>query len=469
MGYKILTKKTIISYLLNIESLRDFFDDAEKMTVQEIGDGNLNLVFVVSQENQKLIIKQSLPYLRCAGEGYPLAKERMHYEIKALQLFDELVLSHVPKIYYTDKKMCLIVMEYLENCQVMRKGMMQKIYYPNFAEHISTFLAKALFKTSSLCLDTEQKSRLMIAFRGNELRKLTENFVFTFPYMQHETNVIIPELKAEAEKLFANIKFKENILKLKYLFMNKTDALLHGDLHTGSIMLNQDNTYVIDAEFAFVGPFGFDLGVVLANLIMSWISHFERSKDADYQEKILQTILNFLNLFKQKFLELWNQHVANPLIQDGFMSDKGIRSYQNEFMRTMLQETVGFAGCEIARRQLGKAGVEDIRAIADTKAAARAEKMALAIAQEFVVYHHDFDNAKDIIFVLWQFAKKYYPSNTQCKEEKISNWLPGLLTTALLTTGLFQCAGAKSQPKKYSPAKSQGEEDAPDKFEKCKL
>jgi thiamine kinase-like enzyme len=41
-------------------------------------------------------------------------------------------------------------------------------------------------------------------------------------------------------------------------------ALLHGDLHTGSIMCTETTTFVIDHEFAFYGPMGFDVGAFLA-------------------------------------------------------------------------------------------------------------------------------------------------------------------------------------------------------------
>ncbi len=50
-------------------------------------------------------------------------------------------------------------------------------------------------------------------------------------------------------------------------------ALIHGDLHTGSIMVNEQDTKVIDPEFAFYGPMGFDVGTLLANLLLNLCSH----------------------------------------------------------------------------------------------------------------------------------------------------------------------------------------------------
>lgn len=52
-------------------------------------------------------------------------------------------------------------------------------------------------------------------------------------------------------------------------FITQAEALLHGDLHTGSVMVTQDTAYVIDAEFAVYGPIAFDVGKFLANLLLA--------------------------------------------------------------------------------------------------------------------------------------------------------------------------------------------------------
>jgi 5-methylthioribose kinase len=297
-------------------------------------------------------------------------------------------------------------MQFLGDHIIMRKGLIAGAYYPQFANHISTFLAESLFKTSSLFLDSTEKYALIAKFNQNQLRKLTENFVFTFPFMSHETNRVHANLQTQAETLWADTDFKKNVLRLKNTFMNKTDALLHGDLHTGSIMLNTEETYVIDPEFAFAGPFGFDVGALLANLIMSWLSHFERSKDNAYQEWILTTIKDFLLQFEQKFLALWNTHPTSDLIENGFITGNDLKTYQHEFMQDILREAIGFAGCKMARRQLGLAGVEDISGITDEAAACRVKDLALQIAREFVVHHQSYHDVDDIITTLRRYAPK---------------------------------------------------------------
>jgi 5-methylthioribose kinase len=399
MAYTILDVSNLEAYLFTLPEIKAFFD-AESLIIDEIGDGNLNFVFLVtsgSDASKRLIVKQAVPYLRCVGESYPLAKERMTYEIRSLRRFSELT-AHIPKIYHSDEEMSVIIMEYLGEHIIMRKGMIAGTLYPHFAEHISSFLADALFKTSSLSLSSSDKRALIAQFINNsELCKLTEDFVFTAPFMEHETNAELPELSDEAQRISEDVELKTKILHLKYKFMNQSDALLHGDLHTGSIMLSRDETYVIDSEFAFVGPMGFDIGALIANLLMSWISHTVLDEKSDYPDWILQTIEEMWQSFEKKFLKLWNETPESALFTKGFADDAVLKAYQEQYMLTLFQESIGFAGCKIIRRQFGIAGVEDIRGIEDAKKREAANRLAIRIGERFIKEYHILNNITSVI------------------------------------------------------------------------
>ncbi len=269
MSYHILNLHNIQTFLYAIPDIKLFFND-DTLLIEEIGDGNVNFVFIVKSKNdpqKALIVKQAVPYLRCAGEAFPLSKERMTFEIRALQSYVQNVPQYAPKIYHADEEMSVVVMQYLGDHIIMRKGLIVGARYEGFSEQIADFLAKTLFFTSSLYLQSAQKRELIDHFNANkELCKLSEDFVFTFAFMPHETNVVQEQCQEEAQRLFSQMQFKKNVLKLKYIFMTQSDALLHGDLHTGSIMINDKETYVIDPEFAFVGPFGFDIGGIDSQL-----------------------------------------------------------------------------------------------------------------------------------------------------------------------------------------------------------
>ncbi len=404
MSYEILTIETVKEYILNIKEINHYLQDGD-IEIDEIGDGNLNFVYIVTnRDNQKsLIVKQAVPYLRIAGEGFPLSRDRMSYEIRALKFYEEHVPTFAPKIYYADEEMSLVIMENLSEHIIMRKGLIDRVYYPHFAEHISSFLAQTLFYSSSLYLNSSEKRALIDRFNSNtELCKLTEDFVFTLPFMEDETNDINPDLIDEAKALFAQNLFKKNLLKLKYIFMTQNDALLHGDLHTGSIMLNKQETFVIDPEFAFVGAFAFDIGALIANMINSYISHFYRSNDREYRDWILETIREIYTKFESKFLELWAKHPNSALLKEGFISDSELDEFKSEFMRNIFSQSVGFAGCKIARRVFGIAGVEDIRGIEDKEKRKEAELMALRVGKELILNYERVRDVEGLIGLLPQ-------------------------------------------------------------------
>ena len=392
-----------MEYLYSIDSIKAYFNEDE-LIVDEIGDGNLNYVFIIKSrqdEKKALILKQAVPYLRCVGEEYPLSKERMTYEIRALTNFKEITSDYIPELYDVNEDMSTVIMQFLDEHIIMRYGMISKNIYPQFAEHISTYLAQNLFKTSSLHLSSKDKRELIDRFNSNtELCKLTEDFVFTFAFMEHDTNDEYAQNHPLSQKLFNDMSFKKAALDLKYKFMTQNDALIHGDLHTGSIMLNEKETFIIDPEFAFVGPFGFDIGALIGNLTMSYTSHVALQSDISYQEWILQTIEDILVGFEEKFLKLWSEQTESALLTQGYIDNDYLDEFKQDFMRNILRDSVGFAGCKMARRMFGIAGVADIREIEDKQTKDKAIEMTLEIAKAFVKQHRHINSIKEVMNII---------------------------------------------------------------------
>jgi len=410
MSYTELDKNSICTYLKPIKEIKDFFKN-DDIQAKEIGDGNLNYVYLISSvqnPNKALIAKQAVPYLRCVGEEFPLSKDRMNYEIRALKKMKEIIPNSIPDIYYSDEEMSLLIMQYLDKHTILRYELINQKKFINFSDHISTYLANALFHTSSLSLQSDEKRALVDSFNKNtQLCKLTEDLVFSFPFMEHETNENDnTKNNPLAENLFQDMDFKEKVLELKYKFMTQNDTLLHGDLHTGSIMLNENETYVIDPEFAFVGPFGFDIGALIANLVNNYIHHHIVTKSEDFKDYLLNLIIEILEQFNNKFLELWDNQQNSALIVEGYIDDKTLVKYKQKFMTSILKDSIGFAGCKMARRVFGVAGVEEIRGIEDTKLRAKAEQMAIDIAREFVMKHDQINSIEQIITIIKEKSER---------------------------------------------------------------
>ena len=411
-GYHPLTVERVPDYLAAIPAMKPRLAGAGRLDCAEVGDGNLNLVFTVRRgENGPgvAVVKQALPYLRCAGEGWPLGRQRMLFESKALQIEGELCPGLVPELIHFDEPMSLVVMEYLDSHRIMRKGLIEGVKYPKFAEHMATFLARSLFLTSDLYLPTaEKKAQVAYFARNTELCKITEDFVFTNPFMESPDNRHNPRIDAQVQALRADARLKIEIAALKDGFLARTQALVHGDLHTGSVMLNLADTRVIDPEFAFYGPMGFDVGALLGNLVLAYCSHEIHSRDEaarrDYQGWLIDTIRHVWNGFYDQFMQLWRTENKGEATRPEFFAACGGQAaldlYRRRYLLGVLQDSVGYGGCKMMRRQLGIAHVEDIESIKDPADRAVAESMALAIGQRFITERAQVQGIDDMIDIV---------------------------------------------------------------------
>ncbi|MEM7536662.1 MAG: S-methyl-5-thioribose kinase [Chloroflexota bacterium] len=254
MNYYALDVNTVIDYVKNRPALKEHFPTNATLIAKEVGDGNLNLVFFVENADDptnSIVVKQALPYLRVMGESWPLTRERVRYETQALRKHQEVASGLSPAVYDYDDEMSTLSMEHLREHEIMRKPLVERKRFPLFADHISTFLANSLFYTSDLYLTGAEKKKMQELFTNEQLRKLQEDVVYTNPYMDAEENDWNPLVDDAAQAVRANAELKMAIADAKRAYTTHAEALIHADLHTGSIMLNTEDTRVIDPEFAF--------------------------------------------------------------------------------------------------------------------------------------------------------------------------------------------------------------------------
>jgi 5-methylthioribose kinase len=70
---------------------------------------------------------------------------------------------------------------------------------------------------------------------------------------------------------------------------------------TCQIMLTASDTRVIDPEFAVYGPMGFDVGLFIGNLLLSFFSH----EDSSFKRWLLDTVEQFWLHFESKVRAAW--------------------------------------------------------------------------------------------------------------------------------------------------------------------
>ena len=416
MAYQALDERSVPTYLKSRPAMERVFSRDATLSAREVGDGNLNLVFIVESQDdpaQSAVLKQALPYLRVAGADWPLTRERMRFETQALLLENELAPGLVPEVYDHDSEMSLVVMEYLGRHEIMRKPLVGRKRFPMFADHISTFMARTLFFTSDLYLTGVEKKELQAKYINPHMCKIQEDFVFTNPYMEspeNNWNVLIDD---EVQAVRRNSELKLAIAEMKADYMTRAQALIHSDLHTGSIMLNDHDTRVIDPEFAFFGPMGFDVGAVLENLVLNHLSHYAHTPDAEeraeFQEYLLELVCNVWTKFADKFEALWLENNRGELMPakywDYVGGDSAFSEFRRRYMHQLLQDTAGHGGCKMLRRMMGIVSVWDFTSIQDLENRAIAERLAIRIGTRWVLERHDIDSVEDLVAIVREETK----------------------------------------------------------------
>jgi 5-methylthioribose kinase len=312
----------------------------------------------------------------------------------------------VPAVLHHDEALALIAMELLEPHVIMRKGLISGTRYPRFVEDITTFLARTLYLSSDLAVPAAQKKEGIGAFCGNHaLCKITEDLIFTDPYYQAEQNRwTSPWLDATAAAFREDLDLHVAISRLKLKFMGSPDALIHGDLHTGSIMVTESETKVIDPEFAFYGPMGFDLGAVLGNLVMNYLASVghERSpgERRSFEAWMLETIENVWTEFSRKFVALWRAEANGDAYPAALFAGPAgaarLEAERKAFMDRLFQDTVGFAAAKIIRRILGLAHNIDFEWIEDPLIRATCEARSLRLARAMLLDTPSFRSIGDV-------------------------------------------------------------------------
>ena len=395
-AFQALSTETLGHRLGQLAVLRDHIG-GEPWKVREVGDGNLNLVFIVEGPKATAIVKQALPYVRLVGESWPLPLKRSFFEYNALTRQEARAPGSTPKVMHFDEAQAIIVMEFLTPHVILRRALIDGRMPPKIGRDLGLFLARTLFRGSDLSLPARERKADLALFAGNvELCDITENLVFSDPYFEAEMNRHTPGLDALVAELRADRDLKVEAQRMKHLFAATAETMCHGDLHTGSVMVTDEETRVIDPEFAFYGPMAFDVGMLLANYWMAYFSQAGHEKAAgdraEQRDWLLGIVVETWSVFRQEFSRLWREERTGMLYQKSLYEDRGdpLAADQalDHVVATLWRDLLGFAGVELHRRILGLAHNADFETIADEQLRADCEAKALKLGRHLLVNRH---------------------------------------------------------------------------------
>ena len=409
--YEPLTIKNLPQRLKTIPELTALIGiDINSWKVEEIGDGNLNLVFIVKGPAGSVIVKQALPYVRLVGDSWPLPLYRAYFEYNALTRQASRAKDTVPKVFYFNNDQALIIMEYLTPHKILREKLILGEKVENLANTLGSFCANTAFRGSDLSLDTKEVKSDRALFSGNvAIPAITEGLVFCDPYFEAEMNSHTLGLAPIVEILRSDIEMKSRVQHLFRLYSSQQDTMCHGDLHSGSIMCTSSESKVIDPEFVTYAPFGFDLGMLFANFFMAFFSQPEHRKEdlATYQNWILGVVSDTWLSFEKQFSQLWNKERTGMLYpktmfeNQGHSSEKALQGLLNDIWKN----TLGFCGIEMHRRCLSLAHNADFERIEDTKLRAPLEARNLMMGRELILKSEKITSSANLLKLAEKFNR----------------------------------------------------------------
>lgn len=373
MNYKLLDKESAIEYAVG----KNLFQSDEKITCQEIGDGNINYVFRLKGKKKSYIFKQADELLRSSQR--PLSQNRMNIEAFMLNYYNKSTAKFAPKLYFYDRDLKLIAMEDLFDYKNLRHEYMNGNFYNDCTKRLGEFCVKSLLPTTIFYMDLNKRRKLQSMICNEDMCNITEDLVLTEPFIDYKKrNVITEGLEDYVEENIyndRNLKLRAAVLKEK--FVNDKQALIHGDLHTGSIFVKEGSVKIIDPEFAVFAPVGYDLGNVLANLFFALIYNEEVLKNVEGVKEIKKQIEIFIKSLQYNFFNYFKKRkVLEPSFKNPDFIKKTIQSYMTDMY--------SYCGTEILRRTIGDSKVLELTTIEDLNKRQIVDKILINFSKNLI-------------------------------------------------------------------------------------
>jgi 5-methylthioribose kinase len=365
----ILTVETVPAYLASRPQLAGPVDPAAIVSVVEVGDGNLNLVFIVKDAaGRGVVVKQSLPHVR-VDPSWPLTRSRARYEATVLGAHVRVAPAHVPAFYGFDADALALSIEDLSDHAVWRVELNAGRLHPYAARALGEYVGAVGFATSVFGQSGPER-RLAIAEATNpELSEITEDLVFSEPYVDHEHNGWLPENDGDVRELRGDRAFVREIGLAKQRFQEDAQSLLHGDLHTGSVFVRaadatgeSGSVRAFDSEFGTYGPTGFDLGAVWANLIIAAARARVLGRSAD-AERLLGLPVELIAAFEEEFTRRWPERIDARVYTDDVLAAT---------LERIRSDAAIYAAAKAVRRIVGFSKVADIQTLPEPERAVAA-------------------------------------------------------------------------------------------------
>lgn len=263
MGRQIpLSDASLPAYLARAGLIRP----GEPVEVEPIGDGNINWVRRFRTRGSSLVVKQARPALERFPE-YLAPTDRIAFEARYFECaapFDSEGIC--PRIFSFDPEQCVLVIEDLGAAERLDDALARGADVAPAAAALGAFLGRVHAGTRG--------AGLAARFANDGMRALHGEHIFSLPFRPNGFP-LSPALARRAREIAADAALVARIDAAHARYREPRGALVHGDVQSANVMLAAAGPKLLDAEIAHVGDPAFDIGQLVAHLLLPSLARAE--------------------------------------------------------------------------------------------------------------------------------------------------------------------------------------------------
>ena len=259
-----LTEASLVRYLRAVGLARP----GERLAVETAGDGNINWVRRVRSLDldRSWIVKQARPALERFPQ-YRASTERIVFEHRWFAVAAAVDRDAVrPRILHFDERARVLVLEDLGDAERLDRALLRG---RDAARELRT-VARLLGAVHATTTAPEIAAR----FGNDEMRALHGAHIFDLPFRANDFP-LSPWLRAAASGVQADRELTRLAEQAHARYLEPRGSLLHGDVQAGNVLLAPEGPKLLDAEIAHVGDPAFDVGMLIAHVLLAAVGRGE--------------------------------------------------------------------------------------------------------------------------------------------------------------------------------------------------
>ncbi|UCE84745.1 MAG: phosphotransferase [Deltaproteobacteria bacterium] len=227
--------------------------------VEAAGDGNINWVRRAACPGHSWIVKQARPALERFPE-YRVPTERIVFEARyyeAVRAVDDGCVC--PAVLHFDARERVLILEDLSGSERLDAALVRGFDASGAAARLGRFLGRVHAATD--------RGSLAPRFENDAMRRLHGDHIFELPLRKNDFP-LSPRLRAAADRLAADRALIRLSDAAYARYLEPRGALVHGDVQAGNVLLAASGAKLLDAEIAHIGDPCFDVGTLVAHLLL---------------------------------------------------------------------------------------------------------------------------------------------------------------------------------------------------------